>query len=601
VERANVTALARSLGLRSYEQLHAWSVRDRDAFWARALQELRIPMRQAPRAIREGTARDPAWLPGARLNVVEACFQAPGDRTALVLGREGETSLRRVGYAELERLVDRAAHGLRALGLREGDRVALYLPLTLECVAAYLAVVKMGAAVVSIADSFAPPEVATRLRLGEAGLVVTTSAFSRGGKVFDLYAKAQEAGAPRAVVIPSPGHPVRLRAGDVSWDDMLGADAPFQAVARAPDDVTNVLFSSGTTGDPKAIPWTQTTPIKAAMDARYHQDVHEDDIIAWPTSIGWMMGPWLVYAGLVNRATIALFEGAPGGAEFTSFVERAGVTVLGLVPALVRAWRSADAVGDRFARIRVFSSTGEASNVEDYLWLMWTAGYRAPVIEYCGGTEIGGGHVTGVVVQPQSPATFSTPALGLDFVILDERGEQVPEGAMGEIFLVPPSIGLSTRLLNADHAKVYYAGVPDGLRRHGDEMERLGGGYTRSHGRADDTMNLGGIKVSSLELERAMDRHPDVYQSAAVAVIPPEGGADHLVAFVVPKPGTRPDRIALQKGLQDIVRKELNPLYRISAVVLVDGLPRTASNKIMRRELRKSYRPDPAGVPREPT
>jgi acetyl-CoA synthetase len=158
---------------------------------------------------------------------------------------------------------------------------------------------------------------------------------------------------------------------------------------------------------------------------------------------------------------------------------------------------------------------------------------------------------------------------------------------MGEIFLVPPSIGLSQRLLNADHHKVYHEGAPAGLRRHGDEVERLPGGYWRAHGRADDTMNLGGIKVSSLELERAMDRHPAVYQSAAVAVIPPEGGADRLIVFVVPRGS--PDKPALQRELQDVLKRDLNPLYRIHDVVLVDALPRTASQKIMRRELRKRY------------
>lgn len=596
VERANVTALARSLGLSSYEALHRWSATEREAFWGRVVRELNVPFRARPRAIREGGADDPRWLAGARYNAADLCFQEGGARVALLLGREGEEALRRVTYSELEALTNRVANGLRRMGLEPGDAIALYLPMTVECVAAYLGVVRAGCVVVSIADSFAPPEVAVRLRLAEAKAVLTTSAFARGGKVLDLYAKVQEAQAPRAIVIPSEGHPVRLREGDLLWSDFLGDETRFESVAADPYDVTNVLFSSGTTGEPKAIPWTHLTPLKCAMDARYHQDVHPEDVVAWPTSIGWMMGPWLIYAALANRATVALFEGAPNSPEFPAFVERARVTVLGLVPALVRAWRTGGHVGARFANVRVFSSTGEASNAEDYLWLMSTAGYRAPVIEYCGGTEIGGGHITGTVVQAQSPATFSTPALGLDFVILDESGRPVPEGAMGEIFLVPPSIGLSERLLNRDHQKEYYAGTPPGphgelLRRHGDEVARLPGGYYQAHGRADDTMNLGGIKVSSLELERVMDRHPKVYQTAAVSVIPPEGGADLLVVFTVPKPGEKAEPQTLRKELQDLVKRDLNPLYRVHDVVLVETLPRTASNKIMRRELRKQYRP----------
>ena len=589
VERAHATKLQRDLKLADHAALHRWTVENRDEFWGRAIQALHVPFRTPPVRIREGDdPLDPWWLPGATLNIADACFRADPEKTAVLLGREGETELRKVTYGELESLVDRVAHGFRKAGLHPGDAISLYLPMTLECVAAYLGIVRAGGVVVSIADSFAPPEVATRNRLGGAKAILTTAAFTRAGKTLDLYQKVREAGSPRAIVIG--GEP--QRAGDVRWEEFLGEDKPFESIPCDPATATNVLFSSGTTGDPKAIPWTHLTPMKAAMDARYHQDVHEDDVLGWPTSIGWMMGPWLIYASLVNRATMALFEGAPNSPAFPRFVERAGVTVLGVVPALVRAWRAGDTVQRGFASVKTFSSTGEASNVEDYLWLMSTAGYRAPVIEYCGGTEIGGGHLTGSVAQPQSPATFSTPALGLDIAILDESGREVEDNAMGEIFLVPPSIGLSQRLLNADHDKVYHQGTPRrGLRRHGDEVERLPGGYFRAHGRADDTMNLGGIKVSSLELERAMDAHPGVYQTAAVATLPPEGGADLLVVFVVPNPGATADRKALQRELQDVIKKELNPLYRIHDVVLVDALPRTASNKIMRRELRKQYRP----------
>lgn len=594
LEQANVAALARAAGV-GLDDLQRWSATDRDAFWTLVLRELGIPFREPAKAIRAGGAESPAWLPGARINIVDACFRADPAKVALLLGREGDDALRRVTYAELERLVDRVAHGLAGLGLRRGDAIALYLPMTLECVAAYLGAIRAGLVVVSIADSFAPPEVATRLRIGQAKAIVTTGAFARGGKTIDLYAKVVEADAPSAIVVPGPQAPA-LRKGDLLWEEMLGDDAPFEGVAADPYDATNVLFSSGTTGEPKAIPWTHLTPIKAAMDGRYHQDVRPDDVVCWPTSIGWMMGPWLLYAGLVNQASVALYEGAPNGAGFPAFVKRAGVTILGVVPALVRAWRGSGVVRDELAGVRVLSSTGEASNVEDQLWLMSTTGYRAPVIEYCGGTEVGGGHVTGLVTQPQSPATFSTPALGLGFVVLGEDGKPVPVGGMGELWIVPPSIGLSERLLNRDHHKEYYADAPLGpdgetLRRHGDEVQRLGGGHWQAHGRADDTMNLGGIKVSSIELERAMDRHPDVYQTAAVAVVPPEGGAERLVVFVVPRPGAAADAKVLHKGLQDVLRRDLNPLYRVHDVVLVDALPRTASNKIMRRELRKGYRP----------
>ena len=159
------------------------------------------------------------------------------------------------------------------------------------------------------------------------------------------------------------------------------------------------------------------------MDGHFHHDIRPGDVVAWPTNIGWMMGPWLIYAALLNRACIALYEGLPGGPDFARFIERAGVSMLGVVPSLVRAWRESDACADAdWSRIEVFSSTGEPSNRRDYLWLTSLTGHRAPVIEYCGGTEIGGGYVTGTAVQPASPSTFTTPALGLDIVIIGDDG-----------------------------------------------------------------------------------------------------------------------------------------------------------------------------------
>jgi acetyl-CoA synthetase len=240
----------------------------------------------------------------------------------------------------------------------------------------------------------------------------------------------------------------------------------------------------------------------------------------------------------------------------------------------------------------VFSSTGEASNPEDYLWLMSLADYRAPVVEYLGGTEIGGGHITGTVVQPSSPAAFTTPALGIDVALLDEEGRVISGEGEGELFLVPPALGLSQSLLNADHHATYYQGCPSGpggeiLRRHGDQMARLPGGCYRALGRADDTMNLGGIKVSSVELERVVNDHPAVYESAAVGVPAPGGGAERLVVFVVAEHAV--DRAALRDELQKAIAATLNPLFRVHDVEVVEALPRTASNKIVRRQLRTRY------------
>ncbi len=585
VAQANVTALQRELGLGSYEELHRWSVEHRDRFWEAAIRRLGIVFRRPPDAILGpgGDAEHPDWLPGARLNIVESCFTADPDATAVVHARAGTTE--RVTYAELRKLVDQTARGLTTAGVAPGDRVAIAMPMTLEACAAYLAVVAAGAAVVSIADSFAPDEIATRLRIAGAATVITQDRIVRAGRELPMYSKVVAAGARRAVVVDTGGG-AQLRAADRWWADVLAPAGPFEPVAAGPGGYTNVLFSSGTTGEPKAIPWTQISPIKAAADGHFHHDVHPGDVLAWPTNLGWMMGPWLIYAALVNRAAFALYDDAPVLPGFARFVADAGVTMLGVVPSLVAAWRTSGALaGADWSAIRAFSSTGEASNADDMRWLMAQAGGR-PVVEYCGGTEIAGGYITGTLVQPAVPAAFTTPALGLDFVLLDGAGEPTDSG---EVFLRPPSIGLSTELLNRDHHEVYYAGTPSPggelLRRHGDHIARLPGGYFRAHGRIDDTMNLGGIKVSSAEIERVLLGVAGVAEAAAVAIEPAGGGPSRLVVYVVRSPGGEVDADALQRA----IRTELNPLFKIHDMVEVEALPRTASAKVMRRELRARY------------
>jgi len=596
VEESNLGALMRELGIDNYAELHRWSTEHPAEFWQRAIERLGIDFARPPERILDLSVgpTQPRWLPGAELNIVSSCFQPPDCTIAVAIGREGSDRVETITYGELEALVNRVANGLVAQGFSPGEAIALYMPMNLECVAAYLGIIRAGCLVVSIADSFAPREIRRRLEIADAAGIITVDHFTRGGRAIALYDKVREAGAARAIVITEgEREPINLRSGDLMWHDFLGDKTTFDAAGADPSAVTNILFSSGTTGDPKAIPWTHLTPIKAAMDGHFHQDIRPGDVVAWPTNIGWMMGPWLIYATLINRACIALYEGVPSGRGFTDFVRRAGVNCLGVVPSLVRAWKDSGACdGINWSMIRTFSSTGEPSNRRDYLWLMSRTGYRAPVIEYCGGTEIGGGHLTGTVVQPASPATFSTPALGLDVVVLDDEGLPVADGEEGELFLVPPAIGLSQELLNRDHDAVYYTGCPPGpngevLRRHGDQVERLPDGYFRAQGRADDTMNLGGIKVSSLELERVLEHHPAVFEAAAVAFQPEGEGAERLVVFAVLSDDA--DVGDLKSELGSKLASELNPLFKIHDLVIVDTLPRTASNKLMRRELRARY------------
>ena len=587
IAEANITRLMAELHIKTYPEFQAWSIANRDTFWQMMIEALGIKATEIYTEARKDATGISTKL--AQLNIVESCFNAPDDAIAIVTQRENDENLSTLTYHELESLTNRVANGLVDMGIKQGDSVAINMPMTAESVAIYLGIVKAGCVVVGIADSFAPEEITTRLRIGNAKAVFTQDYINRAGKRLPLSEKVIAANAPKAVVLScESGELVAQiqRENDMTWGDFLSDTETFTAVPCHPDANTNILFSSGTTGEPKAIPWTHTTPIKAAADAHLHHDIHPGDVLAWHTNLGWMMGPWLIYASLINKATIALYDGgSPTGRDFGVFVQHAKVSMLGVVPTLVRAWqRTACMHGLDWHAIRAFSSTGECSNPEEMLYLMALAGYK-PVIEYCGGTEIGGGYLTGTRVQPAAPSTFTTPALGVDFLLFNENGELTDNG---EVFIMPPSLGLSTSLLNADHDEVYFAGTPQpNLRRHGDAIERLGGGYYRAHGRVDDTMNLSGIKVSSAEIEEVLNTLEDIQETAAVAVSPKDGGPSQLVIYtVLVASSAAPAKQELHATLQAALSKHLNPLFRIHDVVIVDALPRTASNKVMRRLLR---------------
>lgn len=598
IRSTNIFKALTELSLDNYLQLHAWSVNNYADYWQWMIKKLNIIFEKPYSAIvdlSQGIEK-PNWLVDATLNIVNSCFQAnPADPAIIYQNENG--SLHTMSYQELLTLTNRIANSISNT-FQSGDAIGICMPMTPECVAIYLGIIKAGCTVTSIADSFSAEEIATRLRIANGKGIFTQDVIVRGSKCIPLYDRVKTANAPLAIVLPAEKSLQQpLRNGDLEWSQFLSDQTDYTAILSKAQTRINILFSSGTTGDPKAIPWHPTTAIKVAADAYFHQDVQPGDILAWPTNIGWMMGPWLIFAALLNKATIALYSGLPSGRPFGTFIDAAKVTILGVVPSLVKTWRSTACMEElNWSSIKCFSSTGECSNADDMQYLMQLAGNK-PVIEYCGGTEIGGGYVTGTLVQPAAPAAMTTPAMGLDFVILDESGKQ---SNVGEVALIPPSMGLSTELLNKDHHEVYHEGMPraeDGklLRRHGDQIEIFSNGFYRVLGRVDDTMNLGAIKVSSAEIERALVGIPNILETAAIAITPKGGGPSQLIIYAVVLPPLKEKTKEtnalheLKMTMQAAINQFLNPLFKIHDVVLIEALPRTASNKVMRRVLRDRY------------
>ena len=592
IQTTNLWQLMDHLGYKDYQEFYRWSVTHYADFWQLMVKTLAIVFDKPYKAIidlSEGVEL-PYWFTGAKLNIANSCFHA--DKTAIaIIEQTNEGILKKTTYDELNKLSNRVANSIRRY-LKMGDSVALIMPMSKEAVAIYLGIIKAGCSVISIAESFSTSEITTRLQIANAKAVLTQDQIIHHDKHLPLYEKIIDANTPFTIVLPTEKTLCcSLRQQDMVWDNFLDKNDQFTVVSCDPADNINILFSSGTTDEPKAIPWTHTTPIKCGSDAYLYQNIKSGDVLCWPTSLGWMMGPWSIFAAFLNRATLALYSGLPTGREFGQFIEAAKVTILGVVPTLVKNWRHSKCMeGLNWNSIKIFSSTGECSQPDDMLYLSSLANYR-PVIEYCGGTEIGGAYITSTLIQPILPSTFNTPALGLYFCILDEQGKLSHNG---EVALIPPSIGLSTKLLNKNHHEVYYAHMPQlpsgkYLRRHGDQVEQCANGLYRLHGRVDDTMNLSGIKTSSAEIELVLGKLASIREVAAIAVNPKQGGPSQLVIYVVPHTSATLDKHQLKMEMQHAIKKHLNPLFKIHDVVIVDHLLRTASNKVIRRTLRSHY------------
>ncbi|KAJ4970803.1 hypothetical protein NE237_003902 [Protea cynaroides] len=595
----------------SFSLFQKFTVEHPEVYWSLVLKKLSVKFHEGPRCILDTSDKSKpggTWLPGSVLNIAESCLiptddPRKQDEDVVIIWRDeglDDDPVNRMTLREFREKVMMVANALDTM-FSKGDAIAIDMPMTANAVVIYLAIILAGQVVVSIADSFAPKEIASRLRVSNAKGIFTQDFIRRGGRNFPLYSRVVEAGSCKAIVIPAIGKEVgvQLRKHDLSWKDFLSRvnDLPrpnhYVPVYQSIDSTTNILFSSGTSGDPKAIPWTQLSPMRCAGDSWGLQNMTTEDIFCWPTNLGWVMGPILIYSCFLNGATLALYHGSPLGRGFGKFVQDAGVTSLGTVPSIVKTWKTTKCMeGLDWTNIKSFATTGETSNFDDDLWLSSRAYYR-PVIECCGGTELASSYIQGNLLQPQAFGAFSTASMTTGLVILDEHGVPYPDDqpCVGEMGLFPFYLGASDRLLNANHEDVYFKGMPMykgmPLRRHGDIIQRTVGGYFLVQGRADDTMNLGGIKTSSVEIERVCDRADDnVLETAAISIPPVKGGPEQLVIFVVLKKGYSSTQEQLKLKFTRAIQSNLNPLFKVSHVKIVMEFPRTASNKLLRRVLR---------------
>ncbi|MFT3660727.1 MAG: AMP-binding protein [Gordonia sp. (in: high G+C Gram-positive bacteria)] len=611
-ERSRLLNAMRSAGfgddLAAYREFNARAAGDPEWFWRRVVDDLDIEFATPFDAVLDASDGKPfpRWFPGGALNVAQICVQrhAEGplaERTAVVY--EGDDGTRRtVTFAELDEQVRRFAANLAGLGVGRGDRVVLFMPVVPEAVVAFFAIAMLGAVAVPTFSGYAPDALATRLQDSEAVVLITADGTTRRGNPIDMKTTADAAVAMspsvrHVVVIRRLGGEVAMEPGrDVYYDELPAEPTPVETVVTEANDPLCVVYTSGTTGRPKGIVHSHGGfAVKTAVDFAYGFEVGADDVVCWITDLGWLVGPMLMTGPLQLGATIVMVEGLPtypDASRMWDVIDRNGVTVQGIAPTAARALRAAgdDAIKP-IPSLRAFVSTGEAWDEPTWWWLFEkVGGGTRPIINYSGGTEVGGGILIGYSVFPAGPAAFNAPLPGVVADVFDDAGRPVV-GEIGELVITNTFPG-QTHAFWHDRAR-YLATYWDrfeGTWVHGDLASIEADGTWVIHGRSDDTLKLSGRRVGPAEIETALLRDGRIAEVAVIGV-PDERRGMRAVAFVV----LRDD--AGEVSVDDLEAKAVAHAGKgfAPAVVPVAGLPKTKNGKIMRRLIRARYLGAPTG------
>ncbi|MFJ9173779.1 AMP-binding protein [Streptomyces sp. NPDC102360] len=602
LENSNVARLMRTLDVSTADELRARSVADIGAFWDTVVKDLGIEF-TTPYADVVDLGRGieyPDWFTGGRINIVDAALtrwaRTTPDTLAVVHEAE-DGEVHRLTFAELEDQVARVRAGLRARGIGKGDAVAIYMPMTPEAVVATYAVASIGAMVVPLFSGFAPTAIASRIQDADAKAVITADGTVRRHKTARMLPQLREAletcpSVEVVAVVDNLSEPLSLTGGrEVSWQDLLGSEPDPEVADVSASDVLLLAYTSGTTGKPKGAVHTHAGfLLKTAAEVAYGFDITPGRTFCWITDMGWIMGPLSVFGTHANGGTLALYEGSPDVPDTSrlwGLVERHQVSMLGVSPTLIRTLRavSDDMPTADLSSLRVLGSTGEPWDPESYEWLARDVfDSRVPVINFSGGTEVGGSFLSPYPVEDIVSCSLGGPALGMDVDVVDDSARSL-RGSVGELVCRQPWPAMTRGVWNDDerYLEAYWSTFP-GLWRHGDHALVDASGDWFILGRSDDVMNVAGKRVAPAEIESVLAADPAVAECAVVGVPDPKKG-EAVWAFYVPRADTEDDA-TVSPRLRRRVADEVGKPFAPAQVVRVDQLPKTRSAKILRRAIK---------------
>jgi len=625
LEKANLTHFARAaikrwkLKLNTYPDFYQWSIDQPEQYWQSVWEELGVigqPVEvkkgsKLPTGFKAGIIADgdkmpgAKWFPGMRLNYAQNILKKHDSSEAMLFWGEDKVK-RKVTWAELNNQVSRCAQGLKAAGVRQGDRVAAYMPNMPETVIAMIATASIGAVWTSCSPDFGVQGVLDRFGQVEPKVLLAPDGYYMNGKAIDLLDKVSDIvsklpsvreavivpyltaspnvdGVPRALTWPEFTAP--YKAGPVEYN-LLPFDHPLA-----------ILYSSGTTGVPKCIVHSAGgILLKHLAEHQLHCDIRPGDRLFYYTNTGWMMWNWLA-SGLASGATLILYDGSPfirRGNILWDLAQSEKVTHFGTSAKYIEAIAKINMKPretHELNRLRAVLSTGSPLAPESFDYVYTAIKSDLLLASISGGADICGCFVLGVPVLPVRRGEIQGNALGVDVRVFDDKGKPLPPGKKGELVCVRPFPSMPIYFWNDEEGRKYHHAYFDtfpGVWRHGDYVERTEAGGMIIYGRSDAALNPGGVRIGTAEIYRQVEKLDEVVEALVIGQTWPPGklaGDIRIVLFVKLREGMQLDA-ALMEKIKNQVRVNTTPRHVPAKVLQVADIPRTKSGKVVELAVR---------------
>jgi len=598
--------------IQDYEAAYKKSIADPETFWSTVAKELEwfTPWQR----VLEWNYPWAKWFVGATCNISYNCLDRQvktwrKNKVAVIwVGEQGEERI--FTYGELFRQVCRCANALKALGLRKGDRVTIYLPKIPEQIVAMLACARLGVIHSVVYSGFSAPALESRIQDAESRVVITADVGYDRGKVINLKSVVDQAVAncrsvERVVVVRrEPSSPALSAPKELDWHDWLDKEKAVCAAepldAEAP---LYILYTSGTTGKPKGVVHVHGGyMVGTYITTKYVFDLKEEDVYFCVADPGWVTGhSYIVYGPLLNGATILTAEGKPdypNPGRWWHLIERYGVSIFYTTPTGIRLlMRYGEEWPKKYdlSTLRVLGTVGEPINPEAWEWYHRVTGGTKPIMDTWWQTETGMIMVTPLPCVPLKPGSATRPFLGVEADVVDRAGKSLPANAGGFAVITKPwPAMMRTIYKDPDRYQVYWNTIPN-CYTAGDVCRKDEDGYLWFMGRADDVIKVAGNRIGTAEVESALVSHPAVAEAAVIGK-PHKTAGEAIKAFVILKQGQQESH-DLIKSMKDQVLKELGKIAVPQEIEVVSSLPKTRSGKIMRRVLKaKELGQDPGDI-----